>query len=68
MLLVTALNHFTWKPVPSPQVADLPFTVTVDARDASSRIVTHFVGPVALGAGVGGGVCSRSRLRARLSR
>ncbi|HWN93701.1 MAG TPA: M36 family metallopeptidase [Methylomirabilota bacterium] len=47
-LVVSALDHFTWSVVPSPQVAGQPFAVTIEARDFSNHVVTNFSGPVAL--------------------
>jgi uncharacterized repeat protein (TIGR01451 family) len=42
----TELDHFVWNTVPSPQFVDLPFTVTLSARDGLDRPATGFNGSV----------------------
>ncbi len=47
-LTVNPLDHFTWLPVPSPQIVNSAFPVTIEARDFLDRVVTNFVGSVGL--------------------
>lgn len=42
------VDHFDWDPIPSPQYVDIPFAVSLTARDAFGRAVTNFTGPVTL--------------------
>ncbi len=46
-LLVSALDHFHWSHIPSPQSANIPFNVTIEARDSTDGLVTNFPSHVA---------------------
>jgi hypothetical protein len=41
-------THFTWDAIPSPQCVNLPFNVTIRARNDASGIATNFTGVMAL--------------------
>ena len=47
------LASFRWNTIPSPRYADVPFPVTVSARDANGFLVTGFAGIVDLAALIG---------------
>jgi hypothetical protein len=47
-LLVSALDHFAWSGIASPQFANAPFAATLRAEDASNQIVSNFNGVVTL--------------------
>ena len=47
-LIVTALDHFGWSPISSAQITNVPFAVTIQARDSSNGVVASFTGTVAL--------------------
>ena len=47
-LLVNALDHFAWNPVPSPQLANVPFPVSITALDAFNQPDTNFIGSLTL--------------------
>ena len=53
-LLVSALDHFAWYPVPSPQLANAPFAVVLAALDAFNQPATNFIGSLTLRAMTGG--------------
>jgi uncharacterized repeat protein (TIGR01451 family) len=42
------VDHFTLSAVPTPQLANQPFMLTVTAKDASDTTVTNYTGPVRL--------------------
>lgn len=44
----TELEHFEWSAVPSPQYANVPFAVTLTARDGRNNLVPDFAGAVSL--------------------
>ena len=44
------VDHFDWRPVASPQFANLPFNVTLTARDELGRAIPNFSGTVNLSA------------------
>ncbi len=48
------VDHFDFSPVPTSQMANEPFAVTVTARDDLNRAVTGFPGPVTLAGGTTG--------------
>jgi uncharacterized repeat protein (TIGR01451 family) len=56
VLSVSALDHFSWAAVASPQFVDQPFGVSIEARDFSNRLVTNFTGSVSLSGVTGAGV------------
>jgi len=56
------VDHFEFSTVPSPQIVNVPFSVTITARDASNVVISNFHGTVALGGLVGGGTTSTSIL------
>jgi hypothetical protein len=47
-LLVYAVDHFTWDPIPSPRFLNVPFSVRIQALDATNGLITGFTGRVAL--------------------
>jgi hypothetical protein len=47
-------THFTWDTIPSPECANVPFHVTIRARNDADGTATNFTGAIAL-TGVGGG-------------
>jgi hypothetical protein len=49
-LVVSPLDHFVWSHIPSPQSAQVPFSVTLQARDSLDAPVTNYHGPVSLSA------------------
>jgi uncharacterized repeat protein (TIGR01451 family) len=59
-----AVDHFEFSAVPSPQLVNVPFSLTLTARDASNRVVTNFEGALALGGVVQSGSVSTSILAA----
>jgi hypothetical protein len=62
-LFVSSLDHFGWF-VTTPQITNLPFTVTIQAQDVSNRVVTNFHSAVLLSASKGGGTVSNTILPA----
>ena len=42
------VDHFAWSAVPTPQLVNEPFGVTLTAKDAFNTTVSNFTGPVAL--------------------
>ncbi|HTY88874.1 MAG TPA: M4 family metallopeptidase [Candidatus Acidoferrum sp.] len=54
-LLVTALDHFAWGAIASPQSVNVPFVVTILAQDYRDQPVTNFSGIVGLQAEGGPG-------------
>jgi uncharacterized delta-60 repeat protein len=48
LLIVYALDHFAWNPIPSPRYANAPFAVTVLAKDATNGTIPYFTGSVNL--------------------
>jgi hypothetical protein len=60
-LLISTLDHFAWKHLPSPQSARVPFVVTLQAQDAANGPVVNYTGTVILSGSSGGsGVVSVS--------
>ena len=49
-----ALDHFGWATISSPQIATIPFAVTITAYDAMGNVRTDFVGTATLTASNGG--------------
>jgi uncharacterized repeat protein (TIGR01451 family) len=49
------IDHFTWSTVPSPQLLEQPFAVSLTARDVSNNTVAGFNQPVLLKGLVGSG-------------
>jgi len=47
-LLVYAIDHFAWDPIPSPRFVNLPFRVRIQALDATNGLVSRFDGGVVL--------------------
>lgn len=45
---VGSLDHFEWSTIPSPQLVNQPFAVTVTAKDDINNTVSNFTGRVAL--------------------
>src|SRR5206468_769405 len=43
-LLVSALDHFAWAHIPSPQSVNVPFMVTVVAQDPANATVSNYNG------------------------
>jgi hypothetical protein len=52
-LLVYVLDHFAWDPIPSPRFVNVPFSVRIQASDATNGLVTGFTGRVVLTSTVG---------------
>jgi uncharacterized repeat protein (TIGR01451 family) len=48
ILLVSALDHFGWSPLPTTQLVGVPFPVTLTALDEWGGAVTNFTGSVSL--------------------
>jgi hypothetical protein len=48
-LLVYVIDHFAWDPIPSPVLVNVPFSVRIQALDATNGLVTDFTGRVVLG-------------------
>lgn len=44
----TALDHFVWSPIPSPQFVNTPFSVTIHGQNALNDVVPGFEGFVLL--------------------
>jgi hypothetical protein len=49
VLTVNPLHHFDWNSIPSPRVANVPFVVTILAKDPADGTVTNFTGTVLFG-------------------
>ncbi len=47
-LLVYVIDHFAWDPIPSLRFVNLPFSVKIQAADATNGLVSAFAGSVAL--------------------
>lgn len=47
-LLVSALSHFSWSTIASPQPVGMPIAVSITARDAFQGVATNFNGAVSL--------------------
>jgi hypothetical protein len=45
-LAVSPIDHFSWPVIASPQIANVPFGVTIEARDSLDQVVTNFAGLV----------------------
>jgi hypothetical protein len=50
LLIVTAVDHFVWNHIPSPQSAGVPFSVRLEARDELNTVATNFNGSCSLAA------------------
>ena len=61
-LLVSALEHFSWESIPSPQYSNLPFAVTITARDEFGSVVSNFTGSVSLSGWLDGGLTTNTIL------
>ena len=48
--------RFAWSNIPSPQITNLPFVVTLQMRNSFAQIITNFSGTVALSGVAGGSV------------
>jgi hypothetical protein len=48
VVTVTAVDHFVWQHIPSPQSVAVPFTVGLQARDAADILASNFNGTVVL--------------------
>ncbi len=47
-VLAVGAHHFVWSQISSPQLAGLPFAVTLLAKDANNGTITNFAGTVLL--------------------
>lgn len=56
----SAADHFAFSAIASPQVAGVPFTVTIRATDASGNTVYDYAGDAVLGANTGTGTSAPS--------
>jgi len=63
-LWVSALDHFAWSTIASPQAVGSPFPVTLTALDELGNPDTHFAGTVSLSGSVEGGQGTNSILGA----
>jgi hypothetical protein len=54
ILSVSALDHFSWSLIASPEFATVPFTASIQARDGANKLLTNFTGSISLKALVGG--------------
>ena len=61
-LLVSALDHFAWGNIASPQLVGTPFAATITARDEFNTVVSNFTGTVALSGTTAGSQRSTSNL------
>ncbi len=48
VLTVRPVSYFAWAPIPSPQFPNVPFAVTIEARNFLNQIAPGFTGVVAL--------------------
>ncbi len=64
MIQQPPVDHFEFSTVPSPQTVDVPFGLTITARNGLNQTVTNFEGTVALGGFVQSGTTSTSILSA----
>jgi hypothetical protein len=51
--LLTVRQAFAWSAIPTPELTQVPFTVTLQARNATNGIATNFTGTVSLSASGG---------------
>ncbi len=51
--LLIVRQAFAWSAIPSPELTQVPFTVTLQARNATNGIATNFTGTVSLSASSG---------------
>jgi len=49
VLIVHALDHFTWSPIPAPRFVKTPFSVIIRAQDMTNGLFTNFTGTAILG-------------------
>ncbi|MBN1657283.1 MAG: hypothetical protein JXA93_02725 [Anaerolineae bacterium] len=47
-VLAPALDHFTFDPISNPQYIDVPFAITIQARDLSGNLLTGYIGQATL--------------------
>jgi len=47
-LIIYAVDHFTWDPIPAARFVNVPFPVTIQVLDISNNLVMPFSGPVSL--------------------
>ena len=48
LAVLSALDHFSWSVISSPQITGVPFPITIAARDLSNGFETNFSGVVTL--------------------
>lgn len=53
LTVVGALDHFDFSVIPTPQHSDVPFSITITAKDALENVVTSYAGTNALTADAG---------------
>lgn len=41
-------THFDWSPIASPKFRDMPFAVTITARNAADAVITNYIGHVSI--------------------
>ena len=61
-VIPSAADHFAFSAIPSPQVAGVPFTITVRATDQSGNTVYDYTGDAALGANTGAGTSTPTQI------
>jgi uncharacterized repeat protein (TIGR01451 family) len=61
-VFLPAVDHFEFSSIPSPQTVNVPFSITITARDAGNAVISNFHGTVALGGLVAGGTTFTSIL------
>lgn len=57
-----AADHFAFSAIASPQVAGVPFTITIRAADASGNTVYNYAGDAVLAANTGAGTSTPSQI------
>ena len=53
VLLVNLGYHFTWTTIPSPRFVNVPFAITIQAKNLTNNIVTNFTGAVNFSSSLG---------------
>jgi subtilisin-like proprotein convertase family protein len=56
----TGVDHFVWDPIGPSQLTNVPFPVSITAKDSANTTVTGFVGSVSIRGSVPGGTVTNS--------
>ena len=48
LTVIDTLDHFSWSQIPSPRFINVPFGVSIQARDSINQLFTNFTGVVSL--------------------